>query len=562
MSSLNKGDIATASEGSLSVEEAKKALDDANLALATAQANYDNSVTAEANSVIGFYKSLGTRDGDQAAEVYKYYNQLCEDAGYDEVCFTQIGVEGDATSLTNVMKSLDYIDECNELRVSNGLSELKITPMIMAMAEANANRDSCNISHWSQDYLHDDYTSEWYRHRTGENLAWNFETITPTEDGYIEYGDPFYDWYTIEKAYYVFKIQWNRNSDSETYGEPDTSYEYYQQIVDGIAAGKDRVTVAEECEVYPNGSGGSTGHYTNIVEPIYEITGFAVCSKEADDAAPVHVQKFYFSAYSNDTVYTVSEYRTLLQNYINKLDTYKTALDNAKKAVEEAETTYHLAVGHTWNAGEVTTQPTCTTTGVKKYTCTECEATKTETVKALGHNYSTEWTVDTKATCTKEGSKSHHCTRCDSKTDVTSIAKTAHSWNTGKVTKEPTCTDKGVKTYTCTECNASKTEEVEALGHSYSEEWIIDVKPTFTTKGYKSHKCIRCDARSTSTEIDFLYFTDVDSNTFHADDIDWLAKQAITEGWTTGERTREYRPMNEVARADMAAFLHRLADLS
>lgn len=37
--------------------------------------------------------------------------------------------------------------------------------------------------------------------------------------------------------------------------------------------------------------------------------------------------------------------------------------------------------GHTWNDGEITTEPTETTEGVKTFTCTDCGATKTEAVK-------------------------------------------------------------------------------------------------------------------------------------------------------------------------------------
>lgn len=38
---------------------------------------------------------------------------------------------------------------------------------------------------------------------------------------------------------------------------------------------------------------------------------------------------------------------------------------------------------HTWNDGEVTTEPTYTTEGVKTYTCTACSQTKTETIDKL-----------------------------------------------------------------------------------------------------------------------------------------------------------------------------------
>ena len=44
-------------------------------------------------------------------------------------------------------------------------------------------------------------------------------------------------------------------------------------------------------------------------------------------------------------------------------------------------------VEHTWNAGEVTTTPTCDKEGVRTYTCTICNETKTETISANGHSY-------------------------------------------------------------------------------------------------------------------------------------------------------------------------------
>jgi hypothetical protein len=75
-------------------------------------------------------------------------------------------------------------------------------------------------------------------------------------------------------------------------------------------------------------------------------------------------------------------------------------------------------IAHSWNAGTVTTSPTCTTTGVKTYTCTVCKTTKTETIKALGHTYTT--TV-VKPTYKTEGYTLHECSTCHTsyKSDVT-----------------------------------------------------------------------------------------------------------------------------------------------
>ena len=43
------------------------------------------------------------------------------------------------------------------------------------------------------------------------------------------------------------------------------------------------------------------------------------------------------------------------------------------------------AKGHSWNEGEITTSPTCENAGVKTFTCTVCNATKTEAIDATGH---------------------------------------------------------------------------------------------------------------------------------------------------------------------------------
>ena len=195
---------------------------------------------------------------------------------------------------------------------------------------------------------------------------------------------------------------------------------------------------------------------------------------------------------------------------------------------------------HIWDAGVVTKEATCTEAGEITYTCEVCKETKTETIAAKGHTYSTEWTIDKEATCTEAGSKSHHCTECDAKTDETEIAAKGHTWDAGKVTKEATCTEAGEitytcevcketkteaiaakghtwdagvvtkeatcteageKTYTCEVCKETKTETIAAKGHTYSAEWTVDKEATCTEAGSKSHHCTECDAKTDETEI-------------------------------------------------------------
>ena len=161
-------------------------------------------------------------------------------------------------------------------------------------------------------------------------------------------------------------------------------------------------------------------------------------------------------------------------------DSTVATLSGSITGISEGDTTisaslYGLTAHHTaavkvhncenhWDDGKITTPPTCTKTGVKQYTCTICSETKTEEIAALGHDYSSDWTIDTAAACETVGSKSHHCTRCDSKKDVTEIpASGKHTWNNGVITKPATIAEEGVKTYTCTICGVTRTETIAKL---------------------------------------------------------------------------------------------------
>ena len=125
---------------------------------------------------------------------------------------------------------------------------------------------------------------------------------------------------------------------------------------------------------------------------------------------------------------------------------------------------------HTWDAGKITQKATCIAKGVKIFTCTVCQTTKTEEIPATGHG--TRITKFAKnASCKTEGYTGDiYCQDCGILLEEGEIIqKTEHAWNDGKVTQDATCTEKGVKTYTCTVCQATKTEEIPATGHGKTE---------------------------------------------------------------------------------------------
>ncbi len=116
---------------------------------------------------------------------------------------------------------------------------------------------------------------------------------------------------------------------------------------------------------------------------------------------------------------------------------------------------------HKFGDWSITKAATCTAEGTQTGTCSVCGKTETQTIKALGHNYSSAWTTDKAATCGTAGSKSHHCTRCSAKSDVTAIPATGkHDFNDWTITKAETYTATGTKTRTCKVCKKTETATI------------------------------------------------------------------------------------------------------
>ena len=155
---------------------------------------------------------------------------------------------------------------------------------------------------------------------------------------------------------------------------------------------------------------------------------------------------------------------------------------------------------HSWDAGKVTTEATCTEEGEKTFTCSICGDEKTEKVSATGHQH-TEIRNKKEATCKEEGySGDTWCKDCGKKIlSGQAIAKTKdHSWNQGEITKEPTCKEEGEKTFTCTICGNTKTEKVSTTDHQHME--IRNQKnPTCKEAGYSGDTyCADCGVKISS----------------------------------------------------------------
>ena len=128
--------------------------------------------------------------------------------------------------------------------------------------------------------------------------------------------------------------------------------------------------------------------------------------------------------------------------------------DHTLKAKWESASAPHTE--HTYDAGKVTKEATCTATGEMTYTCTVCGSIKTEVIPVAAHNYSDK-VVTKKATCTATGEQTVTCTVCGSSyTEV--IPKAAHAFV--KETTPATLKKSGEVTGTCSVCGETEVLRV------------------------------------------------------------------------------------------------------
>ena len=210
---------------------------------------------------------------------------------------------------------------------------------------------------------------------------------------------------------------------------------------------------------------------------------------------------------------------------------------NCGKTIEKGKDV--AALGHSWDAGKITTKATCTEKGAKTYTCAVCDATKTESIAALGHK--TELKNTKEATCTAKGYTGDKvCKTCGKTIEKgKDVAALGHSWDAGKITTKATCTEKGVKTYTCKTCSATKSESIAAISHNY-----------------KNGKCAVCGAKDPNYKpVTNNPFVDIKKADYYYEPVLWAYYH--DPQITTGVDKTHFAPNNNCTRGQIVAFLWR-----
>lgn len=310
-------------------------------------------------------------------------------------------------------------------------------------------------------------------------------------------------WNGIEKAIFYKDGYWYSISE----GSSKTSfninkYQYSTNINKVLYSGTAKWTT-------PSG-----GYYPGVYSSIYlrgdnlyfttpdSLNKIDITSTNVTPTELINIRTQYNSSTGNN-LYAFGEQYGKLVYFITDSPNIKKTKDSSNSSKynkEYAEYTFEMCISHKWDAGVVTKEPTYTSTGTKKYTCTNCGETKIETIAKLvctSHVWDSGKVV-TAPTYKTEGTKKYTCKNCGT-TKTETIAKlvcTKHAWDAGVVTKQPTYKTEGTRKYTCTNCGETKTETIAKLvcmTHAW-DNGTVTKKATYTATGVRKYTCKTCSA--------------------------------------------------------------------
>ena len=257
------------------VKSALMAQDAAQADADSKKAAADNADKQIAKGSLGFFESRGS------TEAVKVLTDKTVNANLDAI---KLGQAGDATSLENMKKALEWVHTTNDYRAKHNLPALSINDTLMAMAQADADWSSINYGHAMI-------------FNVGENLAWGYD-------------NPVEPWYA-EKSIYDAAVKKDPSiANMSAYELSQKNPSLYHQV----------------------------GHYLNIIDPEWTITG--VGTTNTTNGYKCDSEVFLWPNKSYGKTQTVND-------YINSFNTYYDGLKQAPAVYQEALKKLNEATSHT-----------------------------------------------------------------------------------------------------------------------------------------------------------------------------------------------------------------------
>lgn len=285
--------------------------------LKEAETELANAYTKYDNNVVNFYKEVYNNTGNLDAyyaytELEKYDGQTVGSATiYDSKNYDKT-----MASLSDLKEALNYIKMCNQIRAYEGVAPLKVSYYLMSVSAIQNQYSSVNLGHsklyevgenlyWSSQ----DNNSEDFLDKNGNLDVKSLYELGKKPDSFnIQSNNPFYGWWTEEKILY----EQTHNADK-------------------------------------------AGHYFNIVDKNYTLTGFSHNNQKHNLNMYTWGQVFKDSLKLNNlngegqttiTGLTVDEFENTLNSWIlkkangvqieqNKVDTAKAEVEKATNALND-----------------------------------------------------------------------------------------------------------------------------------------------------------------------------------------------------------------------------------
>ena len=212
------------------------------------------------------------------------------------------------------------------------------------------------------------------------------------------------------------------------------------------------------------------------IDPISKVCSIclASCTHSWDNGK---VNKEATCASQGEKIYTCSLCGTTKTEVIEKTNNHSfgtwTKVDGNSHKHSCSVCGKEETASHSWNSGKVTTAATCTTDGVKSYSCTDCSATKTETIPATGHSYTDKVTAPT---CTEQGYTTHTCSACGDSYVDDYVATIEHQYGNWTQVKAPTTEETGLEERVCT-CGDKEQRELPKLDPAPTEPQPTNPQP-------------------------------------------------------------------------------------
>ncbi|MBE5809721.1 MAG: hypothetical protein E7318_02175 [Clostridiales bacterium] len=166
-----------------------------------------------------------------------------------------------------------------------------------------------------------------------------------------------------------------------------------------------------------------------------------------------------------------------------------------------------VAVGHVWDDGRITVEPTCYSEGKMRYLCFFCDETLEEVLPPTVHREG--YPVDeVPASCMEAGLRIYPCDICHDVLREEVIPAYGHTEGETVIIQDPTALEDGIQVVQCAICGRTiRTQSIPATGGEYlpgdaDADGKIDLSDAVRLLQHVSDRSVKISAKNADVDAD------------------------------------------------------------